>query len=141
KVPDEALLVARDIINHMLAMRADIRGDIIERGGRVGVMGNTDSLITEFVPWLLPFASSGVFPAPLRRKLGVPSTPVRQSWNRRADGAGGAFTICFEENLLGYPGTFDFGENILVHELAHNIYTSLRRVAPTLNHELEAAFK
>src|SRR5262249_28356810 len=45
KVPDEALLVARDIINHMLAARADIRADIIERGGRVGVIASTDSVL------------------------------------------------------------------------------------------------
>jgi hypothetical protein len=45
KVPDEALLVARDIINHMLAGRADIRADIIKRGGRVGVIANSDSLL------------------------------------------------------------------------------------------------
>src|SRR5688500_3032927 len=42
KVPDEALLVTRDIIRHMLAKRPDVRADIITRGGRVGVMAVTE---------------------------------------------------------------------------------------------------
>jgi hypothetical protein len=41
---------------------------------------------------------------------------ARQYWNRRARGMGGTFTTCAEENVLGYPGTADFGEHILVHE-------------------------
>ena len=42
KVPDEALLVTRDIIRHMLRQRPDVRADIIQRGGRVGVMAVTE---------------------------------------------------------------------------------------------------
>ena len=41
-VPDEALLVTRDIMNHMLTKRADLRADIIARGGRVGVIAVTE---------------------------------------------------------------------------------------------------
>ncbi|MGH9888110.1 MAG: hypothetical protein ACREBE_21435, partial [bacterium] len=135
KVPDEALLVARDIINHMLAARADIRANIIGRGGRVGVMANTDSSITGLVEARPPL---GLLPAALLRKVGDPSmTP----WNRGADGAGGPFSIATEENLLGYPGTAYFGENALVHQFAHNIYTSVRAVDRKLAGELEVAYK
>jgi hypothetical protein len=42
KVPDEALLVTRDIIRHMLVKRPDLRADIMQRGGRVGVMAVTE---------------------------------------------------------------------------------------------------
>jgi hypothetical protein len=42
KVPDEALLVTRDIIRHMLLKRPDLRANIIQRGGRVGVMAVTE---------------------------------------------------------------------------------------------------
>src|SRR5262245_31073323 len=42
RVPDEALLVTRDIIRHMLLKRPDLRTNIIERGGRVGVMAVTE---------------------------------------------------------------------------------------------------
>ena len=41
-VPDEALLVTRDIVRHMLLKRPDLRADIIQRGGRVGVMAVTE---------------------------------------------------------------------------------------------------
>jgi hypothetical protein len=144
EVPDEALLVARDIVNHMLAARPDIRADIIERGGRVGVIANTDSVIPALVE-TRPRQQTGaalLFPDALLRRFGLPSTTTtRHDWNRRVDGAGGALTICAEENVLGYPGTAYFGENMLVHQFAHTIYASVRNVDPTLSDELEVAFK
>src|SRR6185503_7901760 len=33
-VPDEALLVTRDIMIHMLSKRPDLKADLIQRGGR-----------------------------------------------------------------------------------------------------------
>src|SRR5688572_8990007 len=42
KVPDAALLVARDIVIHMLAKRPDIREGMIKAGFRVGVMAETE---------------------------------------------------------------------------------------------------
>src|SRR5262245_22766978 len=42
KVPDEALLVTRDIMIHMLSKRPDLRANIIQRNGRVGVMAITE---------------------------------------------------------------------------------------------------
>jgi hypothetical protein len=145
-VPDEALLVARDIMNHMLT-RADIRSDLIERGARVGVMANSDSV--------MDFPEQRGWKKPGRRDQrltdfereyydkpgGIASMTARQYWNRRARGMGGTFTTCAEENLLGYPGTQDFGEHILVHEFAHNIHSSVRRVDPKLDKELQAAYK
>ena len=53
---------------------------------------------------------------------------------------GGTFTTCAEENVLGYPGTADFGEHILVHEFAHNIHASVRRVDSKLDKELQVAY-
>ena len=142
KVPNEALFVARDIINHMLAARADIRADIIERGGRVGVIANTDSVISGLIVARGPLrAPSALLPDAMRRKLGAPSTTDgRYYWNRRLLGVGVPFTICAEENLLGYPGTMNFGANILVQEFAFNILASVRRIDPKLYDELEAAF-
>ena len=42
---------------------------------------------------------------------------------------------------LGYPGTRQFGEHILVHEFSHGIQGSLRGVDPALHAELEAAYR
>src|SRR5262245_35824645 len=43
KVPDAALLVARDITIHMLAKRPDLRQAMIAKAMRVGVMAQTES--------------------------------------------------------------------------------------------------
>jgi hypothetical protein len=146
KVPDEALLVARDIVNHMLA-RADIRADLIKRGARVGIMANSDSVMD------FPEQRDWKKPGRVDRRLtdyerasydqpgGIASMTAREYWNRRARGMGGTFTTCAEENLLGYPGTQEFGNNVLVHEFAHNIHSTVRRVNPELDKELQAAYK
>jgi hypothetical protein len=42
KVPDSALLVARDIVIYMLAGRPDLRKEMISRGYRVGIMAQTE---------------------------------------------------------------------------------------------------
>ena len=42
KVPDAALLVARDIVNSMLAARPDIRKALIARGWRTGVIAEVE---------------------------------------------------------------------------------------------------
>ncbi len=42
KVPDAALLVARDIVIHMLAKRPDLRQEMINKKMRVGVMAQSE---------------------------------------------------------------------------------------------------
>src|SRR5687768_10995643 len=42
KVPDAALLVARDIVNTMLAARSDIRKALVARGWRTGVIAEVE---------------------------------------------------------------------------------------------------
>lgn len=147
RVPDEALLVTRDIIRHMLMKRADIRADIIERGGRVGVMAVTEMTtdIPEQRNWKKPALDDRRLTDGERARYnqpgGIGSMTDKQYWDRRARGMGGTFTTCAEENVLGYPGTRYFGEHILVHEFSHSIQGSLRRVDPALHAELEAAYR
>lgn len=43
KVPDAALLVARDIVIHMLAKRPDLRAEMVRKKMRVGVMAQSES--------------------------------------------------------------------------------------------------
>ncbi|MGH9883976.1 MAG: hypothetical protein ACREBE_00500 [bacterium] len=146
RAPDEALRVARDIINHMLS-RADIRADLIKRGGRVGVLANSDSAMDfpEQRGWNKPGRRdrrlTDAERASYDQPRGIASMTDRQYWNMRARGMGGTFTTCAEENLLGYSGTQEFGNNVLVHELAHSIHSSVRRVDKKLNDELEVAYK
>ena len=65
----------------------------------------------------------------------------REYWNQRARGMGGTVTSCAEENLLGYPNTRYYGENILVHEFSHNIMGALRTADPALFAEIEPAYQ
>jgi hypothetical protein len=145
-VPDEALLVTRDIMRHMLSKRPDLRADIIQRGGRVGVMTVTE--MTTDVPeqrdWKKPALADRRLTDGERARYeqpgGIGSMTDKQYWDRRARGMGGTFTTCAEENVLGYPGTRYYGEHILVHEFSHSIEGSVRRIDPMLHAELQAAY-
>jgi hypothetical protein len=132
KVPDEALLVARDIVNTMLARRPDLRASMIERGWRTGVIAEVE--MTMDIP---EYAD--------HRRPGAPRDgPViqedRDYHANRSRGLGGNPTTGAEENLLGYPGTRYYGEHIFVHEFAHAIHSAIRRVDPDMDAEIRAAY-
>ena len=147
KVPNTALLMARDIVNYMLMKRMDIREALIDRGARVLVMAETE-METD-----LPERSDWKKPARDDRRLtpgerenydkpgGIASMTDKEYWNKRARGMGGTVTSCAEENLLGYPNTRYYGENILVHEFSHNIMGALRQADPALYAEIEPAYE
>jgi hypothetical protein len=133
KVPDDALLVARDIVNSMLAGRPDLRAALIGRRWRVAIMAETE--ITGDIPEH----------ANRKRPGAPPGEPVTQAdidyWARRARGLGGNPTSGAEENLLGYPGTRYYGEHILVHEFAHAIMGGGIRTADSLLYRaIQAAY-
>lgn len=147
KVPNAALLMGRDIVNYMLAKRPDIRAELIKRKARVLVMAETE-METD-----LPERSNWKKPAKDDRRLtpgerenydkpgGIASMTDREYWNKRARGMGGTVTSCAEENLLGYPGTRYYGENILVHEFSHNIMGALRNADSALFAEIAPAYE
>lgn len=146
KAPDDALLMARDIVNYMLVKRPDIRKELINRHARVLVMAESE-METD-----LPERSSWKKPAKDDRRLtprerenydkpgGIASQSDREYWNKRARGMGGTVTSCAEENLLGYPRTRYYGENILVHEFSHNIMGALRTADPGLFAQIQPAY-
>jgi len=132
RVPDDALLVARDIIITMLSNRPDIRKRMIERKWRTGVIAETE--MTSDIP---EYANN--------KRPGAPrSEPVNQAdrdyhaWRSR--GLGGNPTTGAEENLLGYPGTRYYGEHIFVHEFSHAIMSALRSLEPETGNAIQAAY-
>lgn len=147
KVPDAALLVARDIVVYMLADRPDIRREMVARGYRVGIMAVTE-MTTD-----IPEQRDRKKPGPDDRRLtrterenydkpgGIGSMSDKDYWDRRARGLGGVFTTGAEENVLGYPNTRYYGENILVHEWAHGIMSAIRTADPALYEEIQTAYK
>ena len=146
KVPDAAVLMARDIVNYMLTKRPDVRAAMIERNARICIMAQKE-MQTD-----LPEYRNMKKPAKEDRRLtprerenydkpgGIGSMTDQQYWNGRARGMGGNITSCAEENLLGYPGTRYYGEHILVHEFSHNIMSALRSADPQLLKDLQSAY-
>jgi hypothetical protein len=133
KVPDAALLVARDIVNSMLAMRPDFRKAMIARKWRTGVIAEVEMTmdIPEYANMKRPGASR--------------EEPVNQADRdyhaNRSRGLGGNPTTGAEENLLGYPNTRYWGEHIFVHEFAHAIMGGgIRDVDPAMFAEIRTAY-
>lgn len=145
KVPDAALLVARDIVIHMLARRPDLREEMIKKKMRVGVMAQTESTtdIPEQRNWKKPRRDDPRLTPGERNNYdnGIAKMTDKEYWDKRARGMGGNPTTCAEENLLGYPGTRYYGENIFVHEFSHAIMGAVRTVDPTFYAEIQAAYK
>jgi hypothetical protein len=146
KVPDAALLMARDIVNYMLLKRPDVRAVMTARSSRVLIMDITEGETD------LPERRTMKKPAFDDRRLtpgerenynkpgGIASLSDREYWNRRARGMGGNITSAAEENIMGRPGTRYYGEHILVHEFAHNIMGALRTADSALYAEIQPAY-
>ena len=132
KVPDAALLVARDILNAMLAARPDIRKALIARGWRTGVIAEVEMTMD------IPEYSKMKRPGAPRDE---PVTQEDRDYHaNRSRGLGGNPTTGAEENLLGYPRTRYWGEHIFVHEFAHAMMTGLRDVDAAMVGEIRAAY-
>jgi hypothetical protein len=132
KVPDDALLVARDIINSMLAVRPDIRKAMIDRRWRTGVIAEVEMTmdIPEYSRMKRPGAPAG-----------EPVVQADRDYHaNRSRGLGGNPTTGAEENLLGYPGTRYYGEHIFVHEFSHAVMTGLRSADPELYAQIRVAY-
>lgn len=147
QVSDEAVLVARDIVNYMLLKRPDIRNVLIKRGARLSIIGKSEMQtdLPECRDWKKPTRDDRRLTPGERENYdqpgGIASMTDRQYWNQRARGMGGIRTSCAEENLLGIPGTRYFGENITVHEFSHNIMGALVSIDTAFRSALKLAYE
>jgi hypothetical protein len=144
RVPDKALLVARDIVDAELAYRPDIRNELVREHARVGVMaideGTTD--LPEQRDWKKPARNDPRLTRCERAHYDkIAGMTDQQYWNSRARGMGGLYTTSAAENLLGVPHTRYYGENILVHEFSHNILSAIETVDPALYGRVEVAYR
>ncbi len=108
-VYDEALVMARDIVNHMISeLPQEVLEKMIELNTRVGIIG-AKQRTTEMPEYRDLYE---VFPG--------------TDWDNRARGLGPTIARPLasggEENLLRLPGDRYPNENILVHEFAHGIH-------------------
>jgi hypothetical protein len=153
KVPDTALLVARDIVQFMLANRPDLRKELMRKKWKLAIMAQTE--LTYDIPEhrkfrLLPKIEDERLTPEQRENYnkpgGVGTQTGEQYWNARGRGFGGEpdgenTTSCAEENLLGYPGTRYFGSSICVHEFSHGIMRgAIYTVDPEYRKSVEDAY-
>ncbi len=127
KVPDEALIKARNIVVHMLANMTEVREVMISHHARVGVMAKNE--VTTDIPEHAFLAAD-------------PNT----DWDTRARGLGGTvevpLTSCAEENLLCYSQDNYANEDILIHEFSHAIHLmGIQYVDTDFNSKLNSAFE
>lgn len=143
-VPDDALLVARDIVLHMLSSQPDIHQYMAQEGYRVGVMAETDSTmdLPEHSDWEKPSIDDPRLTDEEQENYErIAEMTAEEYWNQRARGMGGKYTTCAEENILGYRGTKYYGENILVHEFSHAIHQAIKEVKPALAEQIEEDYQ
>ena len=144
RVPDRALIAARDTVLAMLAKRPDLHADMVRRGVRVGVMAaeETTTDLPEHRHWKKPtLDDSGLTQCERKTWAIYAAMSDREYWHRRARGTGGTFTTVGAENLLAEPGGRYFGENILVHEFAHAVLDAIQSADPPLYHEIGRAYR
>lgn len=133
-----ALKEAAYLINLMLAKRPDVRDAMTKSGARLCIIAHN-----EFTTDLPEFARMAEGEAPDRN---LKRFSAKDFWDARARGTGGSesdpFCSCGEENLLCYPGDPYSTENILIHEIAHNIHLrGLQNVDPTFDGRLKQAYR
>lgn len=120
EVADLALHRTYDIVTHMLAGRPDLIKAMVERGMYLVIIGR-DQVYTDL---------------PENRHARNPDY-----LNERVRGTGGLPTSFGEENLLSLPIDRYDDESIAVHEFAHTIDSTLRRIDPTWTHRKNAVYR
>jgi hypothetical protein len=153
RTPDAALLVARDMVQWMLANRPDLRAELVRKRWKLAIMAETER--TFDIPdhrryRALPKIDDERLTPQQRESYhkpgGVGTMTAEQYWNARGRGFGGEpdgenTTSCAEENLLGYPGTRYFGASICVHEFSHGIMRgAIYTVDPAYRKAVEEAY-
>tara|TARA_Y100001934_G_scaffold134310_1_gene162468 strand:- start:955 stop:2088 length:1134 start_codon:yes stop_codon:yes gene_type:complete len=135
KVNPYALKEAAYLVNMMLAKRPDVRKAMIQSGARLSILAWKE-FTTDQPEWKW----LAKHPVP-----GFPGISPHDYRDARARGMGGSrtdpFCSCAEENVLGYEGDPYSTENILIHELAHNIHLrGMVNVDPTFDHRLKKTY-
>jgi hypothetical protein len=121
EVPDLALTRACQVVNRMLAKRADIRAEMLRRGARVAVIAQTQAL--HDLPELTNLSSDW------DATRGIGATVYQP------------LTVGTEENLLCYSADVHRGEVILVHSFAHAMRAlGTARLEPDFDARLEALY-
>lgn len=135
KVSPYALKEAVYIIDMMLSKRPDVREAMVKSGARLSILAHNEFTCDQPEwTWLAE--------EPVEGYEGISTRDFRDA---RARGMGGSLTdpycSCAEENLLAYEGDPYSTENILIHELAHNIHLrGMINVDNTFDQRVKASY-
>ena len=144
RVPGDALGLARAIVNGELTHRPDLRAYLVRQGYRVAVMAadETTTDLPEQRGWTKPARDDPRLTRCERKHYDerIGRLTDRQYWDARARGMGGRLTSAAAENLLAAPGDRYHGENIFVHEFAHDVLAAVRAIDPALYDRVERAY-
>lgn len=144
RVPDEALLAARDMAKGMLAHRPDLAKWLVANGYRIAIIAEDEALLDlpENAHWTKP-APDDVRLTRCEKKhydARIGRLTDREYWNARARATGGQYMADGAEDVLGLPVSRYWGETIFVHEFAHQILFAIEAVDPALYAEVGAAY-
>ncbi len=135
KVSPYALKEAVYIIDMMLSKRPDVREAMGKSGARLSILAHNEFTCDQPEwAWLAE-----------EKEEGFENLSARDFRDARARGMGGSITdpycSCAEENLLAYDGDPYSTENILIHELAHNIHLrGMINVDATFDQRVKAGY-
>ncbi|WP_425230717.1 glycoside hydrolase [Sphingomonas sp.] len=143
--PDEALAAAHDIVADMLAARPDLHAWLVQQRYRVAVMAadETTTDLPEQRGWTRPAATDPRLTRCERLHYAerIGRLTDRQYWDARARGMAGPLTSAAAENLLAGPRDRYHGENIFVHEFAHDVLAAIRAADGRLYARVDAAYR
>lgn len=144
RVPDKALLAARDMIVGMLAHRPDLADWLVANDYRVALIAEDEALLDlpDKRHWRKPARDDPRLTRCEKKhydtRIGALSD--RAYWDGRARAIGGDRLAGSEEDVLGYRSSRYFGETIFVHEFAHNVLFAIEGADPALYREVEQAY-
>jgi hypothetical protein len=144
KVPDRALIVAREIVTGLLRHRPDLARALVAMHQRVAIMATDEGTVDlpEQRDWKKPAIDDVRLTFCERKHYGerIGRLSDRDYWNARARGMAGPLTSGSAEDLLGLTSSRYYGETIFLHEFSHQVLAAIRTADQPLYARIEAAY-
>jgi hypothetical protein len=145
RVPDRALIVAREIVAGMLRHRPDLARALVASGQRVAIMAPDEGTVDlpEQRDWKKPALDDTRLTFCERKHYAerIGALTDRDYWNSRARGMAGPLTSGATEDLLGERASRYYGETIFLHEFSHQVLAAIRTADAPLYARVEAAYR
>ena len=145
KVPDQALIVADEIVTGLLHHRPDLARALVAMHQRVAVMAPDEGTVDlpEQREWKKPERSDVrlTFCEQKHYDERIGAMTDRDYWNSRARGMAGLLTSGATEDLLGLRSSRYYGETIFLHEFSHQVLAAIRAADVPLYARVEAAYQ